>query len=118
MQDANLSIYEPQNLRLLSDLNELYEVEQKKKEEDDEADEAEKDVKEEKPNREFKITSDILNTLLKESKIFSQQEDKVEQNEDIHQLSQKTMIMKLIHYQLENNSQEFLKSLKESKYYK
>jgi len=37
---------------------------------------------------------------------------------DINDLSQRTMVMKLIHYQLENNTEAFLDSLKQSDYYK
>lgn len=66
------------------------------------------------PKKQLQITSAILNTLLKESQIFESDS----QVSDINDLSQRTMVMKLIHYQLENNTEEFLDSLKQSDYYK
>jgi hypothetical protein len=69
-------------------------------------------------SREFFITSEILNTILRESKILSKDASTEGGTQDIHQLSQKTMVMKLIHHQLNDNTEGFLLSLKNSEYYK
>lgn len=67
--------------------------------------------------RQFFITAGILNTILRESKILSKDSSQEGASQEIHVLSQKTMVMKLIHHQLQDNTEGFLKSLKDSDYY-
>lgn len=69
-----------------------------------------------------------MDSILKESNILLSNEneqekaDKAQQSNqtkfDIHALSQRTSIMKLIHHNLENNPKEFLKVLKSSAIYR
>jgi len=54
---------------------------------------------------------------LRESKILSKDSSQEGASQDVHVLSQKTMVMKLIHHQLQDNTEGFLKSLKGSDYY-
>jgi hypothetical protein len=64
------------------------------------------------------MSIELLNTILRESKILRSPGEESSNDQDIYSLSQKTMVMKLIHYQLENNTEAFLKILKSSDYYK
>jgi hypothetical protein len=128
LSDVNNRIYDPQNLTLLNDLNEIGNQDLAPKrarkifkqniisgEMDENA-----EAQDHRPDsqREFFITSEILNIILSQSKILSKDAPQESNIQDIHVLSQKTMIMKLIHHQLADNTEGFLKSLKESDYYR
>lgn len=128
LSDASNRIYEPQNLTLISDLSGIGQelapkrgkkgpVENPIPGEAPEGTEAAKGSALGADKRQFFITSDILNTILRESKILSKDSSQDGASQDIHVLSQKTLVMKLIHHQLQDNTEGFLKSLKDSDYY-
>ena len=61
-------------------------------------------TKKQEESSSFKITSEVLDTMLRESKILDVDSDEAEnKGGDINELSYKTMVMKLIHYQLVND---------------
>lgn len=121
LADCQLQILEPQNLSLKYDLNTLNQrsiSNQKSKSLEISGQNTAQETSENaSKSREFPISTEILNTLLKESKILQSSGEESSNDQDINSLSQKTSVMKLIHYQLENNTQDFLKILKDSNYY-
>lgn len=122
LAECRLQIVEPQNLSLKYDLNILNQkaitTSKSKRLEDLNEIPAQSATKDTSKAKEFAISTEILNTILRESKILQSSSKKSGDDQDINSLSQKTTVMKLIHYQLENNTDDFLKILKSSEYYK
>lgn len=121
MAECQLQIVEPQNLSLKYDLNILNQkanTSAKSKKLGDLNQIPAQPAKDASKSKEFSISTEILNTILRESKILRSSGEESGNDQDINSLSQKTTVMKLIHYQLENNTEDFLKILKSSEYYK
>jgi hypothetical protein len=92
---SDFQIYEPNELKLVSDTHIL------------------------PAKNQFKITADLLNRLLEDSDLLSSvgEEDAGRQQLDVYQLNTRTLIMKLINHQLQSNSEHFLPELKASSFY-
>ena len=65
----------------------------------------------------FDLSADMLKTLINDCNLLGSNEDASKESSDIQLLNIQTMVLKLINYQLENNSKEFLQKLKSSGYY-
>ena len=95
MQDVTQKVVEPQNLTLLNDLHELAALSAKKerniikksildfeKQETSEASEGKKKKDKDAKPRQFVLTTEILDTILEESKILNSQKSGSEENDN------------------------------------
>ena len=69
--------------------------------------------------QQFKITADVLNSILKECDLLTsiEEDGSSTDTKDIFKLNQRTILMKLINHQLQTNSEQFLQELKKSDFY-
>lgn len=135
LSDAQYQLHSPQNLTLISDLNELHHersrattAKQGEMEASAQQEAGTDGTSAEPKSTEFRITADILDAILRESNILEAAKgakaggvaakQAESQQLDIHALSQRTAIMKLIHHNLEAGPKDFLKVLKSSSLYR